>query len=214
MSFKMFFNSLLIALLCAFAFSFSACASSNKNYKSNSVMSRTIFAEPVAPENQSIFIALRNTSGKELDLQNAVVQDLRARGYQISTDPQKAEFVLQANVLYCDEQEKSNTTTGAAIGAASGGVIGAGAGQVMKGNKSATMDGAVAGAAVGAVLGGLGGFFNSTKTYELRVDIRVRQKGQKEQTTTITANASGMSNLEEAIPELRAQFAKQVAGIF
>lgn len=61
--------------------------------------SETIFLEPVSPAKRIIFISVRNTSDKDLNIKPQIVESLANSGYRITDDPEFAHFMLQANVL-------------------------------------------------------------------------------------------------------------------
>ena len=61
--------------------------------------SESIFLEPVSPAKRIIFISVRNTSDKDLDIKSRIIERLGNSGYRITDDPEAAQFMLQANVL-------------------------------------------------------------------------------------------------------------------
>jgi hypothetical protein len=63
-------------------------------------MSDTIFLDPTPESQRTVFVQVRNTSDKpDFDIANDVTAAVAAKGYRIVTDPAKAQFILQANVL-------------------------------------------------------------------------------------------------------------------
>lgn len=103
-------------------------------------MSATIFLDPVAAEDMTVFVQVRNTSDKqELDLAPDIVAAVQAKGYKVVRDPKQAKFYLQANVLQVGKTDPT------AIEKQLGGGYGAG------------MTGAVTGVAVAGLTGGSGG---------------------------------------------------------
>ena len=87
--------------------------------------SESIFLEPVSPAKRIIFVSVRNTSDKDLDIKSRIMDRLRDSGYRITDDPDLAYFMLQANVLKVgrDNMEATDSYleagfTGAAIGSA------------------------------------------------------------------------------------------------
>lgn len=98
-------------------------------------MSDTVFLDPVGPDKRIIFVDIRNTSDKSnFNILSAVTRSLQAKGYTITSDPDRAHFWLRANVLSVDKASPTaaesalhggygGALTGAAIGAATGGAI-------------------------------------------------------------------------------------------
>lgn len=66
---------------------------------SQTKMSRSIFLEPMAPEKRIVFVQIRNTSDQPaFSLETQIKEKLRHRGYQVTEDPEQANYWLQANV--------------------------------------------------------------------------------------------------------------------
>lgn len=153
-----------ILILCFLALG--GCVTTSLETKAT--MSQSIFIDPVAKSKQTIFIALRNTSGQEIDLESKISHKLQSKGYTIVEDPEIATFILQANVLYCDIKQENN-----AVGAGvMGGAVGAGVGGYNHHSATGTVVGGLAGAAVGAILGKL----TEDTIFQMQVDINVRQR--------------------------------------
>ncbi|WP_233809438.1 complement resistance protein TraT [Paraburkholderia sp. HP33-1] len=63
-------------------------------------MSDTIFLDPTPEAKRTIFVQVRNTSDKQdFDIAADVTSAIAAKGYRVVTDPDKAQFILQANIL-------------------------------------------------------------------------------------------------------------------
>ncbi|MGC4099539.1 MAG: complement resistance protein TraT [Nitrospira sp.] len=73
---------------------------SKRNLEVQTKMSETIFLDPVAENKKVIFVQVRNTSDKkDFNLEAPIKKAMEERGYTITTDPDKAHYRLQANVL-------------------------------------------------------------------------------------------------------------------
>jgi hypothetical protein len=215
-----------------------------RNLDVENKMSSTIFLEPAAPEDRTIFVQVRNTSDNAaFNIENNVIQSLRSRGYLVTNDPKKANYMLQANVLSVGQIDKATRDQMAEQGfggALGGGLVGGGIGALASGHSDAMIIGALAGAAVGTILNTS---FQDV-TYSVITDVQVseRVKGKiasKTQTTLAqgtsskttststksseweryqtrvvsTANKSNLK-LEEATPALVDGVSAAVAGIF
>lgn len=83
----------------------SACASveavtAHSHLTVNTKMSETVFLDPVAPDQRTIYLGIRNTSGfPSIDFKTPLMHALEARGYTLVADPDIARFELQVNVL-------------------------------------------------------------------------------------------------------------------
>ncbi|OIO66553.1 MAG: conjugal transfer protein TraT [Zetaproteobacteria bacterium CG_4_9_14_3_um_filter_49_83] len=129
---------------------FSGCAAtqmaiSKRDLDVQTKMSATVFLDPVAPELQSVYVQIRNTSDKQLHLDESIGAAISSHGYRIVNNPNKAHYMLQASVLQIGKMDPS-----AAQAALAGGYGGA-------------LDGAAIGLAAAAVsnnqsMSGYGGF--------------------------------------------------------
>ncbi|MEE2002875.1 complement resistance protein TraT [Alkalimonas sp. MEB108] len=62
-------------------------------------MSQTIYLDPVEPELRTVFLDFRSTSAEfQQPLDQAVIEFLQQRGYQITQSPAQAQYWLQVNV--------------------------------------------------------------------------------------------------------------------
>ena len=157
-------KKLILHLLGVFVLS--GCLTTTMQTKAT--MSQSVFIDPVAKSEQTIFIAMRNTSGQNINLQPKIIALLQSKGYTIVDDPQKANFILQANVLYCDIKQENNAVGAGVVGGMEG--VGVGA----YNHNSAT--GAVVGGLAGAALGALAGKLTEDTVFQMQVDINIRQK--------------------------------------
>ena len=91
-----------------------------RNLQIETKMSDTIFLEPVAPDKRIVFVDIRNTSDKPLNIESNIRTVLNQRGFTIIDDPSKANFMLQVNVLQVgktDLREASSAFAGGYGGA-------------------------------------------------------------------------------------------------
>ncbi len=173
-----------IPLLCILAFG--GCVTTTMQTKAT--MSQSIFIDPVAKSKQTIFVAMRNTSGQEIDLESKILHKLQSKGYTIVDDPDNANFILQANVLYCDIKQENNAVGAGVLG----GAVGAGVGGYNHHSTTGTVVGGLAGAAAGALLGKL----TEDTIFQMQVDINVRQRVEGG-TLNEVGTASGQSSVRD-----------------
>lgn len=189
-------KTLLIPLVSVFLLS--GCVTTS--LQTTSAMSQSIFVDPVAKSEQTIFVAMRNTSGQNINLTPKVIGLLQSKGYKIVEDPKEATFILQANVLYCDIKQENNAAPAAGVGAV------AGAGVGIYNHSSATSG--VVGGLIGAAVGGIAGKLTEDTIFQMQVDINVRQKIVG---GTINTNASS-SRQASVNDQRRAGFLNSFAG--
>lgn len=150
-------HSKLVAMTCLIA-TLTGCAAATtavkkRNLEVETKMSDTIFLDPVAPEQQVIFVQLRNTSDKQdLKIKGLIEQKLENRGYTVTKNPKEAHYLLQANILKAgktDLRESQGLLASGYGGAISGAALGALASASMSSDASNMAGFGLLGAAVG-----------------------------------------------------------------
>ncbi len=174
----------------------SGCATTE--LQTSAKMTQSIFVSPASKEKRTIFVSMRNTSGTDIALEPRVTQALINKGYTIVGDPDKATYVLMANVLYCDKKSENNVGNGAAMGGAAGAI----------GNSGSNLHSAVIAGVAGAVVGGLIGKATEDSIFQMQVDIAVREKAKGKVSAT-TSNVGGQATVRDS---RKSGFANSFAG--
>lgn len=242
----MFNRSALIAAIAAASLMLSGCgamstAIKKRNLDVKTQMSQTVWLEP--SNQKTVYVKVRNTSDKDMsDLESLLAQDLRAKGYTVTSSPDAAYYWIQANVLKAEKmdlrQSQGFLNTGYE-GAATGAALGAG---ITAYNNAS--GGTMLGVGLAAGLAGLAADamvedVNFTMVTDLQISERsknavttdniaaLRQgtSGIKLQTsseegnrlkyqTRVVSNANKVNlKFEEAKPVLEAQLAKSITAI-
>ncbi|MEW5913591.1 MAG: complement resistance protein TraT [Thermodesulfobacteriota bacterium] len=213
-----------------------------KDLQVQNKMSASIFLQPVAPAQRTVFVQVRNTSDKAFDLQNEVATAIASRGYTVVADPNQAQYLLQANVLQVGEADQSALEKAGMFGFG-GPLAGAAVGGVLGGSRAG------AGAAVGAVAAGaaevISGALVKVVTYMVITDLQISERtaggvsttfrsdlrqgtgnttvqqqtastGAWKQYQTRIVSSARQTNLTwpEAYPALRQGIAQAIAGVF
>jgi Enterobacterial TraT complement resistance protein len=139
-------------------------------------MTDTVFLDPVAAGQRTVFVQIRNTSDRpDFEIEPQVVARLSDRGWRVVADPERARYLLQANVLQVGrssrtaaEQTFAQGFGGTLIGAAAG----AGAGRAVSEGPGAIIGGALAGAATAAAADA----FVRDVTYSVITDVQVSER--------------------------------------
>ena len=211
---------------------------SKRNLDVQTKMSDTIWLEPAAANERTVFVQIRNTSGKNLNIEQKITNVLTSKGYRIVNDPSEAKYWLQANILKVDKVnlDNENGFSDAVLGAGIGGVLGA--------QRSGGAYTAIGWGLAGAAIGTLADALVDDTAYAMVTDILITEKtGRNVQTATrnsvkqgnsgsMTSTSSGSSNMEKystrvlstanqvnlnfnsAIPILEDELGKVVGGIF
>ena len=141
-------------------------------------MSETVFLDPVADDQKTVVLQVRNTSGQStFSMENELRQALESKGYRVVSNPDQAHYMLQANVLQIGrirEEEAflslnggfGSTLQGAAAGAVAGGLI------------SNNFQGYGVGGLIGAGVGTLADSMVEVMTYNLITDLQISEKAK------------------------------------
>ena len=135
MKFKKFLM-LSIALLAVLIFTSCSAlhtAVSKRNLDVQTKMSDTIWLEPVAQNQKTLFAHIKNTSGKDIAIEDKVLAKLTEKGYRIVADPAQARYFLQANILKVDKVDLREV---GGIDTFSSGVLAGGVGAVLGAHRS------------------------------------------------------------------------------
>jgi hypothetical protein len=143
------------------------------NYK----MSDTIFLDITKKAKyRNVYVDVRNTSQlQEVNpeaLKQVITEKLRAKGYNVISDPTSADYILQVNILYFDYYRKTAAKEGAVEGVLVGGLAGGLAG----GRDVEALILAALGAGAGYLGGALIGSAIKIETFAGVVDIQIMEK--------------------------------------
>ncbi len=157
-------------------------------------MSESIFLDPVAERERTVYLGARNTSDHpEIDLRAPLAQAIRGRGYRIVTDPDAAHYMLRLNVLQAgpyDSRQKGSLLSAKYGEPLMAGVGGAILSSALGGNSAATV-----GIGLGLALTSyLANQLIQDVTYSVVVDMQISERplrgGKVRQNTTSTAHNS------------------------
>ena len=147
---KIIVTSMIVSTLSLAGCSALSTAASHHSLDTKTKMSESIFLEPVSPSQRIVYVEVRNTSDKpEFDLSGPVKAAIQQKGYQVTNDPNKAHYRLQANVLSIEEMtpKEANAFLSAGYGAA----VGAGAGALAMHSSTGVISGGILGGIMGTV---------------------------------------------------------------
>lgn len=212
-----------------------------RNLDVKTQMSQTVWLEPSSQK--TVYIQVKNTSDKDMsDLQTLISQDLKAKGYQVTSSPDQAYYWVQANVLKADKmdlRQSQGYLSSGYEGAAMGAALGAGITAYNGNGGAAVMGAGLAAGLVGMAADAMVEDVNFTMVTDLQISeqskaavttdnvaaLRQGTSGVKVQTSTeqgnrmkyqtrVVSNANKVNlKFEEAKPVLEAQLAKSIAGI-
>jgi len=187
-------NLVLASSILVLGFSFGGCSAMNTAIKKRDLevqtkMSETVFLEPVAPEEKIVYFDIRNTSDKEVNVKTTIEAAFKNKGYKITTNPKKATYMLQGNILKVGKSDlrESKGYLGSGFGAGvTGAAVGAGAAYALGSSNRTTAGVALAGAA----LGFLGDALVKDVLYVMVTDLQIRERPLDGEVVTQTQQAN------------------------
>ena len=213
----------------------------HKDLTTQTQMSESIFLNPVDDVQKTVYVDIRNTSAKPLNITQLVKSHIASRGYRIVRNPSKAHYLLQVNILKVGLISESAAQKALASGY--GGVLaGVATGALVSGHP----DSLLAGGLIGGLVSTVANHAVKDNTYTAITDIQVSERlahGQRARHSVVSHSRQGTSTKEvttttgsskwmryhtrivstadqvnlkfaEARPELERQLAKSIAGIF
>ncbi|GAJ65073.1 conjugal transfer surface exclusion protein TraT [Edwardsiella piscicida] len=204
-------------------------------------MSETIWLEPSSQK--TVYLQVKNTSDKTLDnLQAQIAEDIRAKGYQLVSNPDQAYYWVQANVLRADRmdlREAQGLLSQGYQGAATGAALGAGITAYNTASAGATLGVGLAAGLIGLAADAMVEDVNYTMVTDVQIAERTTAKVQTDNVAALRQGTSGAkvqtSNMQgnqhryqtrivssanqvnlkfdQARPALEAQLAKSIASI-
>lgn len=215
----------------------------HRNLETNTKLSQTVFLDPVSSSQKTVFIAVKNTSQESLSIDNSLKQAFVEQGYKVVSDPTKAHYMLQANILKVGKMSTSasQNALGGGYGSA---LMGAGTGVALgalTGNSNAMIGGGLAGGVIGLAADSLVKAVNYTMITDVQISERVGKGAVQEQfnsnlhngtasnttqtsskhsdyqryRTRVVSNADKVNlSFKDARPALEQDLVKTLAGIF
>jgi outer membrane lipoprotein SlyB len=169
-SFLLLVSTLLLGVF------FSGCGAAStaiekRNLEIQTKMSDSVFLEPVSPEKQIVYVKIRNTTDKDIDIEEQVKSSISAKGFKVTNNPDEAYFMIQANVLQVGRTDETGSDSALQSGFG-GGLLGAGV--------SAATGGSGNNIGVGAAIGAVAGLLANTMVkdiyYSMVTDVEIRQR--------------------------------------
>lgn len=173
-----------------------------RNLEVQSKMSDTVFLEPTANKDKTVYLDFRSTADKPVNLKRVkenIAFGLKNKGYTIVSDLGDANFVIQGNVLSATETDERNPFGAVEAGfggAAIGGAIGALA-------ASSSWRGAGVGALVGGAAGVVGNALVKDVYFSMVSDVRIKQRLPEGQTASFKQESLSRSGSSSNSVQLR-----------
>lgn len=156
---------------------FTGCSAIDKQMKYGTLevqtkMSETIFLDPVEDCKKTVILQIRNTSDKrDLDILTEIKAAIQEKGYIIVSDPSKAHYMIQANILQVGKSTDKDQFGG--LNSGFGGALAGGMAGAMITNDNMGMG---VGALAGAVVGTIADSAVQVVNYRMITDLQISEK--------------------------------------
>jgi len=198
-----------VVVLSVASVSFTGCtgaistAIKKRNLDVQTKMSDTVFLDPVAPQEQIVYVKIRNTSDKDIEISEQIKNAFSSHGFMITQNPHEAKFMVQANLLRVgksDAREAQSALVSGFGGAIVGGVVGA---ATSRGGVDFSSKGALIGSLIGAGLSMAGDALVEDTFYTMITDVEIRQRPFEDEVVTQTLDTEvkqgSSSNLNQVV---------------
>jgi uncharacterized protein YdeI (BOF family) len=147
-------------------------------------MSETVFLDPVSDNKRTVVLQIRNTSDKkDLNIQSEIVTAIEDKGYKVVSDPNKAHFMIQANILQVGKATDSDP-----FGSMNSGFGGALAGGLIGSSISNNYTGMGVGVLAGGLIEMVADSAVEVVNYRMITDLQISEKAEGN-TVTESSNA-------------------------
>ena len=202
-------------LLCLATTQVVGCSAiSHRNLEVQAKMSDTIFLNPeVLESGKAIYVRAINTSDfQEIDFNNLLKEKIAKSGRKVTSNPKEAAYLLQANLLYLNEQKKDMTLEGAIAGGVGGAIAGA---TIASNSNFGGQSLAVAGVGLAAAgVGALVGSMVHVDTYIGLTDIQIKENAaggvHGEVTSNHSQGAGSQIQTSQMIDDTRQEFRTRI----
>ena len=179
--------------------------------QTNSKLTRTILIDHSTLTNKTIYLQVTNTAnsgGEKMNLNENIINSLKAKGYEIVDSSQKASYSLFVNVLFTNNLKEARAVQTAVASGVFGGVTALASGS--NGSNSLIVG------ATAALAGGLIGKALEDETFRAVIDITVTNNSNyiTDNTRVYCEAVKTNLNLNEAMPILEKEATKSIVNIF
>jgi len=166
------------------------------SHEVNLSSSNAIFLTP--SDEKTIYVQTRNTSDNPNIAFEHLTEKIKAKGYEIVDNPEKAQYILQSQVVLCNKL-KPGQTVDALIAGGFGGAIGVAAGSAAALNGAALSNIPILGA-VGAVGGFAASKLSEDSIVACVLDAMVQERTKEEIQQSVTTNSMPGSGAPQSQP--------------
>ncbi|ENM5770900.1 complement resistance protein TraT [Vibrio mimicus] len=188
----------LIGLALASVMALSGCSAVTTAVKKRDLevqtkMSETIWLDPVGADKRTIYVQVRNTTDKPIDIRDSLISKLSRKGYRVVQDPDAAHYWLQTNILKLDKMDLRDAQSLLSSGYGAG-ISGAALGALATGALTSHDNTLAAGGLLGATVGLVADAMVEDVNYALITDVQIVEKTDQPVQSTEQANIKSGSS--------------------
>ncbi|MBF4374147.1 complement resistance protein TraT [Vibrio anguillarum] len=188
----------LIGLALASVMALSGCSAvttavKKRNLEVQTQMSETVWLDPVGADKRTVFVQVRNTTDKPIDIMDALSTKLSNKGYRVVQDPDAAHYWVQTNILKLDKMDLREAQGFLSSGYGAG-ISGAALGALATGAFTSHNNTLAAGGLIGATVGLVADAIVEDVNYAMITDVQIVEKTDQQVQTTEQANIKSGSS--------------------
>jgi hypothetical protein len=165
-------------------------------------MSASVFLEPVSLQEQIVYVRVRNTTDKDIDIESLIKKAFEKKGYIITKNPREAMFMVQANLLQIGKSDE-NQAQSALVSGFGGAIVGTAISR-SAGHKGYT----------GGLIGATVGIIGDALIDDVHQTIKSSKVGWKKYRTRVVSTATQVNlKFEEAKPKLIDGLVRSLSGL-
>lgn len=194
-------------------------AVSHRNLETQTLMSHSIFLDPVSSGKKTVYLQERNTTGIDgFTFKSQLIAGLTAKGYKVVTNPDRAHYVLQVNTLRVGKASK--TAAKEMMGKGYGGALEGGGAAVAVGamahaGGNGLIGAGLAGAVGGTIVDNMVKDVNYTGVVDVKITVHKSASHRIVHQTRIVVTADRVNlSFSSAQQTLENQLGRSVSGIF
>ncbi|MBF9003546.1 MULTISPECIES: complement resistance protein TraT [Vibrio] len=168
------------AVVIAAMISLSGCSAmstaiQHRNLVTNTKMSATVWLDPTPVSQHTVYLQLRNSTNKKLDITKVLTDKLKQKGYTVTSDPAKAHYWLQTNII---KLEKMDPNAGLALlnQGYGGAVVGGGLAALAMASHTHSTSSVVGAGLIGSAIGFVADNMVEDVNFGMVTDVQVVEK--------------------------------------
>ena len=181
------FSLALISIMTLSGCSAVSTAVKKRNLEVQTQMSKTIWLDPVESGKRTVFVQVRNTTDKSIDLSDALHKKLTQKGYQVVTTPDTAHYWVQTNILKLERMDLRDAQ-GLLSSGFGAGVSGAAVSALATASMTSHSNTIAAGGIIGAAVGLVADAMVEDVNYAMITDVQIVEKTDQAVTTSEQAS--------------------------